>query len=750
MSLNNSTPTLLRMISGQELLQDIKEEETSITNSNELMDNKIILESTVSPVGSLSNSSSIILHDQNDLLVTSSSANFISELKLESESESELVPEPEPDKDDTANKISMIIPLSNSSIGMNKFPSTEELSLLPPLPNEVDLQIESQLETQNLTNPISNSSPNENTLTNNIVPQSFTPVSILDSPLTSTSTPNDEITSLQQQVQLHSKQSDLISLDIIRNTPKNDQSPPNVTSLPGSNTSSTDSNNLIISNEMNTSFDLSKALAMTSSKISDSDNTNNSQHKKMNSNTSNISITHSHKSINLIKRQSDKSSILNEFTTNSNMILNGNEKVGIPNEERIYRISNIERQNSTDINNHFNMNLNIAMDLASVGNIPYISDTISDISLEPTPMTIQSNLHNKFSKIERSISGTTPSGSSTGKKIPFLRRASSTLLRKTSAKYSSRPELIDTTHSAGTTPILNSPSQFDNTILRTRSNSVLPEPLVGRKPTMKRNTSFGSKMRRGLSRIVSNGNNNPDEISSNTYSINTVPSINSYSNDIITPTKPNKASPLYSSTTSQPQSHIQSPLDFIRHTNSSTPLSHINNSELFRPASPTRGTEINLNRKESIKRKGYSEKYIRLNLSVLEDCKTSPVTSITDQISDDPSSLDKIIQQSKLSLLPSSLSFSLSSKGGSFSSQSSFNKNNSNKNENKPDKLSIKEYIQLLISLKSKEIEQHKTIIKALENTGWYSEQEIGNIYHKKDLLNKLWDDRIMFYQNQT
>ncbi|SMN19995.1 similar to Torulaspora delbrueckii TDEL_0H03290 hypothetical protein [Maudiozyma saulgeensis] len=651
------------------------------------------------------------------------------------------------------------IPLSTSSIAVDKFVSNEELVLLPPLPNEIDLQ----LDTQNLTGSLTNSSNNENNeyinmnnntnnMTTTIVTDSFTPGSLLDpSSLTSNSTPETEIKSIMLLPQETDNNSNNVMSTAgihIDNTSEprathammnvSQGSPLMLTPLSEDGKSSpTDFNNV-----MNTSFDLSKAFEMSSSPkpTTDSDNTVNivntiPEHKRLISNSSST-ISHKQSSI-LTKRVSNKSvtPVENKEPTRT-----------LRNEEKIYQVSNINQQE----NNKSKSQHGLPVDLSTEVYIPYVSDSLSTDEPDLTPLTTHSiiplknrnyNLNNEANIDSMSIASQT----TTNKKLPFLRRASSTLLRKASMKSLSRQDsnLVCTPRSSGTTPILASPSQFESNIVRTRSNSVLQETNSRRKPTMKRNVSFGSRMKRSFSRIVSNGASNNTEntntptspFDSERYTLS-----HSNTNDMITPTKPDK----------QSLSNIQSPLDMIRQTHSYTPTP--SSMSVRQPRGslssvPGISTPVGLKENSAMKPKQQTttSKFIEINTTLLRDTKFVPATNITDQIVNDSKTLDKIIQQSKLCLLPSSYGSSMVSQHSTPSLASS----NSNKQDVKLEKFSIKEYVQLLKSIKDEEIKQYDAIIKNLEIDGWYSTQEIDNMTHKKDLLNKLWRDRISFYQNQ-
>jgi len=664
------------------------------------------------------------------------------------------------------------IPLSTSSIAVDKFVSNEELVLLPPLPNEIDLQ----LETQNLTGSLTNSSNNENndyiTATNNnmtttMVTDSFTRGSLLDpSSLTSNSTPDNELKSMMLLPQ---------DTDMSNNTNNTGNHIENVSELrvthammnisqgsPLMLTPLSEDGKISPSefnNGLNSSFDLSKAFEMPSSSTPTADTENNisivstiPEHRRLDSNSS-ATISHKSSSI-LTKRLSNKS---------VTPIENKDPIRILRNEEKIYKMSNINQQENNK--NKCQQQHELSVDLSTEVHIPYVSDALSSDEPDLTPLTTHSiippknkiyNLNNDTNLDLMDISSQTTSN----KKLPFLRRASSTLLRKASMKSLSRQDsnLVSTPRSSGTTPILASPSQFGSDVVRTRSNSVLQETTSRRKPAMKRNVSFGSRMKRSFSRIVSNGmsnnvenTNTPTSSDSEKYSI-----LHSVTNDIITPTKPDRQFPLYTTLTSQQQqssSNIQSPLDIIRRTHSFTPTS--SSMSVTQPRGslssiPGISTPLGLNGNSATKQKQHqgTSKYIEINMTLLKDTKFVPPTNITDQIVNDAKTLDRILQQSKLSLLPSSYG-SNSSSTTPQNLTHSLASSNSTKQDIKLEKLSIKKYVYLLTSLKDEEIQQYDAIIKNLEGHGWYSKQEIDNMVRKKDLLNKLWKDRISFYQNQ-
>ena len=682
--------------------------------------------------------------------------------------------------DDSMNKSlkdgEISIPLSTSSITVDKFVSNEELALLPPLPNALDLQLDTQNLTNSLTN--SNSSNNDNTLQNNnnninnitasttIGTDSFTPISLVDpSSLTPNSTSDTELKNLI----LLTHDGDNTNNATTTTSPSNNNnsdtriphtmmnlsqgSPTMLTPLSEDNTSSpTDFNNAI-----NTSFDLSKAFEMSSSSTPNANDSNVTEvnttkkianvfqeHKKVESTSSS---TFSHKSPSILTKR-----ISNKSITPIDQEQQQQQQQYLKNEEKLYQISNINNQSETTT-----VPQEKQIDLSADVYIPYVSDSLQGLGVSDlTPLSTQSIINQNPLSVQNSIN--TPSTPVPTKKIPFLRRASSTLLRKASMKSLSRHESnsIPTPGSSGTTPIMASPSQFDsNSIVRTRSNSVLQETNIARrKPTMKRNVSFGSKMKRSISRIVSNSISNSTENLSNNNNNNNNNSISTELNTtMITPTNSIQPQP-YNTQTNQTQyssSHIQSPLEVIRHTHSYTPTSassttherlHRTSTNQIRvPHLRTASRDNSLNSDRKI-----NQKFIELDTTVLMNNKSLPATNITDKILNDTKTLDKIIQQSKLSLLPSSYGSNTSLTN---STQSLTSSNSNNKQDIKLEKLSVKEYLQLLKTLKNEEINQYDTIIKNLEIHGWYSDQEINNMIKKKDLLKKLWNDRISFYQNQ-
>ena len=774
---NNNNNNTSNTSNTNTVLTDIKEEtidfDTSLTddndsnsNSNNIEDdgeddNKTIQHSTmiVMSSDSSSNNSSVIIHQQ------------------------DINNNDQDDRDNTINDDSMnkslkdgeiSIPLSTSSITVDKFVSNEELALLPPLPNALDLQ----LDTQNLTNSLTNSNSsnneitlqnnnNNNTVSTNIGTDSFTPIS-----LTPNSTSDNEVKNLILLTQDTDNNNTTTASTSPQNNNNNDiriphtmmnlsqGSPIILTPLSEDNTSSpTDFNNAI-----NTSFDLSKAFEMSSSSTPNGTTENNNgiteintakkitnvfqEHKKVES-TSSSTLSHKSSSI-LTKRISNKSITPIDQDQQQQHFLK--------NEEKLYQVSNINNQ-TLETTTTTTIPQEKQIDLSADVYIPYVSDSLQGLGVSDlTPLSTQSIIN------QNSIN--TPSTPVPTKKIPFLRRASSTLLRKASMKSLSRQESnsIPTPRSSGTTPIMASPSQFDNnSIVRTRSNSILQETNTARrKPTMKRNVSFGSKMKRSISRIVSNSiSNSTENITNNNNNNNSTSTStsNDLNTNLITPT--NSIQPqLYNTQTIQTQyssSHIQSPLEVIRHTHSYTPtsVSSITNERLHRtstnqiriPHLRTTSKDHSLNSDRKFNHESSinnnNQKFIELDTTILKDNNLLPATNITDQILNDSKTLDKIIQQSKLSLLPSSY--------GSNTSLTSSNSNNSNNNKQdiKLEKLSVKEYLQLLKNLKDEEINQYDTIIKNLEIHGWYSDQEINNMIKKKDLLEKLWNDRISFYQNQ-
>ncbi|KAG0668075.1 Set1/Ash2 histone methyltransferase complex subunit ASH2 [Maudiozyma exigua] len=773
----------------------IDRKQNHIDGDDDQEDNKTIQHSTMIIMSSesSSNNSSVIIHQQN--IDNNNNNNMDEDMDITN-------------NDDSMNKSlkdgEISIPLSTSSITVDKFVSNEELALLPPLPNALDLQLDTQNLTGSLTNSSSNNDNNNNnnnnsTLQNNnnitssttIGTDSYTPVSLIDpSSLTANSTPDTELKNLM-----------LLTQDIDNNNTTTTNSSPNnnnnnsdsriphtminlsqgspilLTPLSEDNISSspTDFNNAI-----NTSFDLSKAFEMSSSSTPNAttdnttSNTNSNgnnvpefnttkkitnvfqEHKKVKSSSS---LTLSHKSSSILTKRVSNKSITPIDQDQQQQPLNF-----LKNEEKLYQISNVNNHSETTTTS-IPIPQEKQIDLSADVYIPYVSDSLSGLGVSDlTPLSTQSIINQNSLSVQNSI--ITPSTPVPTKKIPFLRRASSTLLRKASMKSLSRQESnsIQTPRSSGTTPIMASPSQFDNNnLIRTRSSSVLQESNTSRrKPTMKRNVSFGSKMKRSISRIVSNSISNSTENLNNTPATTTSTNTGATSDRNANTTTPtNSIQPQLNNTQTQySSSHIQSPLEVIRHTHSYTPTSTSSNNERLYRTSTTnqirvrhahttsKDSSLNSDRKHRHYHQqsaSTNPKYIELDTTVLRDNKLLPATNITDQISNDSKTLDKIIQQSKLSLLPSSYG----SNSLQTNSTPSLGSSNSNKQDIKLEKLSLKEYLQLLKSLKIEEINQYDTIINNLQIHGWYSDQEINNMIKKKDLLKKLWNDRISFYQNQ-
>lgn len=69
--------------------------------------------------------------------------------------------------------------------------------------------------------------------------------------------------------------------------------------------------------------------------------------------------------------------------------------------------------------------------------------------------------------------------------------------------------------------------------------------------------------------------------------------------------------------------------------------------------------------------------------------------------------------------------------------------------ELKPSKISLREYIDILIQQQRVEDERFAVLEKNFSSSGWCSQDDIISIKQKRIVINKKWAERISYYQNR-
>lgn len=344
------------------------------------------------------------------------------------------------------------------------------------------------------------------------------------------------------------------------------------------------------------------------------------------------------------------------------------------------------------------------------------------------------------------------------KRAPLLRRASSAILRKRSLRQ-------NTNDAEATSPVndlriasldldsiarlesrnkknlfINAEGSRSNLSVRSQSieSTPLNSPMALRSgfsndPIMNRQPSFGSKVKRGFTRIISSGNSSARKQSSA---------------DKISPTNSNGNGIDSMSMNFSPETNSVN--EFVEeHNCDKNNLLRKRSSSVFLQKRVSRTGKRNSNTNSILSDRGNSN--VHLNKS-----KTTH--------SNDDADLDEqdfIIADADMEALAKKLPIiTITEKFGANNTtplqqqsnvwyyKASFDEWKQTTNK-KPSNASLKRYIDTLIEQQTIEDARFQVLEQNFKDSGWVSNQELGYLRQKRVIINRQWAERISFYQNK-
>lgn len=625
--------------------------------------------------------------------------------------------------------------------------SSEELSLLPPLPNpsELKLEVTQQRDTQDLietsidsshNSANSNGNSNNNKSHRSTASSDNTPNGVIGSGINNVATNHEINNHLEISNSSEDANNSLRDPSVIINSTNIDN---NSTVLMADTSNSKD----FMLEDVNTSFDLSKALEM-SGTPSHSKNKEVLMDKNLenneNINTRRISLEQPRISLESsglskvisIPMLKDKPS-RNNSINNNNHNVNNNRKsslthisidkipsTGNTSSESHNLERNLSRKFSIESYNHKHSKIKSSEE--KIYQLPKSND-----SKRPQLLTTRSEMFSlnppRISTSTSSYSTTTQSGeanssdiitpTSSSKKLPLLRRASSALLRKSSMKLdrsvsNGNSNTINDTNSPMYNP--STPNAVNERVpLRSRSSFQTLNSVTNNNIGLQRNStelsrsrsnsiltrkiSISSKVKRGISRIISSTDlSSTDKLNSTSRLARTLSNANS----------------------------LAGSSDFTN-SDSVTPISNVSENIISPRTNVHDDTESTMDENYfSLPKRRMSScaKEIKLDLDKFKS--TIPTIYVTDKVGSKFST--PVLKQSILSI----------------------------DSANGEDTLSIREYIDILIDFQKKEDYRYNLIEKNFETSGWCSANELRNLRNKRLLINKMWEERISFLANKV
>ncbi|CAI4052755.1 hypothetical protein SUVZ_15G1180 [Saccharomyces uvarum] len=414
------------------------------------------------------------------------------------------------------------------------------------------------------------------------------------------------------------------------------------------------------------------------------------------------------------------------------------------------KLSNLSRKNTGTFEERFQtlpplstQNSSQYVMAASIDNIGSQTYTISTpVPSNQTPITLQS---------ESALT-------SEEKKMPFLRRASSAILRKKSVKiYPSltRPntptlpssQTFESGSTNGQHPLLirrssnidykqprrqlscsksysrlDSDSKFANSsrpskeVLRTTSNHV---------EEVYRKTSLGSKIKRGFTRILSDSNSSREALAASPK----ITAAGGTTESSLTPISTVRSSPITPSSMERKRVSMDS-VSLTNRTSTSYPRS---SADII----PTLHEETETNiPKRSTSRKMLSRNLSKRNTLSEQETKGSEIY------------LDKEALQN---LVPV---FSVTEdthhiNRSSLQTQSTIKLCIDNLRNKEGLRLDVKEYVDILSQQQRKEDERYAILEKKFASCAWCSEKDLQYLKQKRTSMNKIWSDYVRFYRGK-
>lgn len=389
----------------------------------------------------------------------------------------------------------------------------------------------------------------------------------------------------------------------------------------------------------------------------------------------------------------------------------------------------------------------------SNSNINTIQNFFSGNSKAPRSSFDESSDNRSFTSSEINVS----------KRVPLLRRASSALLRKRSLRQSAENSPDVNTGLGIVSPIndfrmasldldaiarlesRNKKNLFINTndsrpTLSSKESTTSLRSTMSNDPHINRIPSFGSKVKRGFTRIMSSGNNCSRKESPTSSRILSDNMLNGNS-------KGNDADAI----TMNFGLDTNSVNEFVEeHNGNKNNLLRKRSSSTFQQRRASR-----LNKRSSNTNSIMSE---RANSGNIVNTRNKQLIDTDDQDLDEE---DLIITDADMEALSKKLpTITITEKFGANNTtplqqqsnvwcyKTSFDdwKNATNK---KPSNASLRKYIDILIEQQTLEDARFQALEQNFKQSGWVSSQEIGYLRQKRVVINRQWAERISFYQNK-
>ncbi|CCE64448.1 hypothetical protein TPHA_0H02450 [Tetrapisispora phaffii CBS 4417] len=393
--------------------------------------------------------------------------------------------------------------------------------------------------------------------------------------------------------------------------------------------------------------------------------------------------------------------------------------------------------------------------------------------------------------------------SSSEKRPPLLKRASSALLRKTSMIHISNSNSVQNNNNIkndiSASPSMSTASSFEpptfeqlsdklNYIAQTTSNtnnpnfdlqSITSSSYLSRKDDISRNPSIGSRVKRSFSRIISNGGDSVRRVVSNSNLRDESPSpiymknsnLSSLSTNHINSSERISSMPVRLSgsgrNASMPSNYrrigshgagitrsfsatdaIKTSSTNISDSRSSSGRSKSSRTGSLKASSSNNGYESNRNNLNNNISQVPDLSKLNINalkVNVEKITKSVPVISVTDDFSSKHSNNYQI---------QSNIRFDEVYYGKANNEENVIERTSSPTDENgklpeKLKELTIKEYINLLIKQQDVEDRRLQYLEESFSKSGWSSANDLELLRMKRVAINKKWADRISFYQNK-